>query len=281
MSNTTTRTARWTWYNIAWRAGRILLIVYLLLLLAMMFLENSLIYFPRNYPEDDWAPWGLTLEDAWFTAGDGTKIHGWYVPHEKPCAVVLFCHGNAGNITHRADILRSLHNRVGAAVLIFDYRGYGKSEGQPDERGVLSDARAARSWLAEKTGLAEDRIVLMGESLGGAVAVDLAADGARALILENTFSSMADVAAYHYPWLPVRLLMRTRFDSAAKIASCHGPLYQSHGDRDSIVPLKFARRLFEAANEPKQFLLLAGADHNDPRPPQYYDKLRAFLDSAP
>ena len=88
MSNTTTRTARWTWYNIAWRAGRILVIVYLLLLLAMMFLENSLIYFPRNYPEDDWAPWGLTLEDAWFTAGDGTKIHGWYVPHEKPCAVV-------------------------------------------------------------------------------------------------------------------------------------------------------------------------------------------------
>ena len=152
---------------------------------------------------------------------------------------------------------------MGAAVLVFDYRGYGKSEGKPDEPGVLADARAARTWLAEKAGVAENRIVLMGESLGGAVAVDLAADGARALILENTFSSMPDVAAYHYPWLPVRLLMRTQFNSVAKIRSYHGPLYQSHGDRDSIVPLQLARRLFDAANEPKRFLLVEGADHND------------------
>ena len=108
----------------------------------------------------------------------------------------------------------------------------------------------------------------MGESLGGAVAVDLAADGARALVLENTFSSLPDVAAYHYPWVPVRLLMRTQFNSAAKIASYHGPLHQSHGDRDSIIPLKFAKRLFDAANEPKHFLVVQGADHNDPRMPR-------------
>jgi len=146
---------------------------------------------------------------------------------------------------------------------------------------VLADARAARAWLAERAGVAPERIVLMGESLGGAVAVDLAADGARALILENTFSSMPDVAAHHYPWAPVRLLMRNRFDSAAKIRSYHGPLYQSHGDRDSIVPLEYARRLFDAANEPKHFLLVAGADHNDGRMSPYYDKLREFLDEAP
>jgi fermentation-respiration switch protein FrsA (DUF1100 family) len=247
----------------------------------MMFLENSMIYFPMNFPEDDWAPRGITVEDAWFTAADGTKIHGWYAPHEHPRAVVLFCHGNAGNITHRTDVIRALHNRVGVSVLAFDYRGYGKSDGKPDERGVLADARAARTWLAEKAGVAENRIVLMGESLGGAVAVDLAADGARALILENTFSSMPDVAAFHYPWAPVRLLMRTQFNSAAKIRAYHGPLYQSHGDRDSIIPLRFARRLFDAANEPKQFLLITGADHNDPRLPQYYDKLSEFLDKAP
>ena len=166
-------------------------------------------------------------------------------------------------------------------MLVFDYRGYGKSEGKPDERGVLADARAARTWLAQKAGVAENRIVLMGESLGGAVAVDLAADGARALILENTFSSMPDVAAYHYPWAPVRLLMRTQFNSLARIGSYHGPLYQSHGDRDSIVPLRFATRLFDAANEPKRFLLVEGADHNDPRMPQYYDKLREFLEVVP
>src|SRR5208283_3409033 len=118
----------------------------------------------------------------------------------------------------------------GVSVLVFDYRGYGKSEGKPDEPGVLADARAARTWLAQKSGVAENRVVLMGESLGGAVAVDLAADGARALILENTFSSMADVAAFHYPWAPVRLLMRTQFNSAAKIRSYRGPVFQSHGD---------------------------------------------------
>ena len=231
----------------------------------MMVFENSLIYFPMNFPEDDWAPRGIAVEDARFTAADGTKIHGWYVPHEQPRAVVLFCHGNAGNITHRADIIRALHDRVGVSVLVFDYRGYGKSEGKPDEPGVLADARAARTWLAQKAGVAENRIVLMGESLGGAVAVDLAADGARALILENTFSSMPDVAAFHYPWVPVRLLMRTQFNSAAKIRAYHGPLYQSHGDRDSIVPLEFAKRLFDAANEPKRFLLV---DRGRPqRPP--------------
>ena len=286
MSNTTApRTAGQICYNITWRAGRIFLIAipsaYLVLLLVMMAFENSLIYFPMKFPEGNWHPGGIAVEDAWFTAADGTKIHGWYAPHRQPRAVVLFCHGNGGNITHRAEEIRALHDRVGAAVLAMDYRGYGKSEGKPDERGVLADARAARTWLANKAGVAENRIVLMGESLGGAVAVDLAADGARALILENTFSSVPDVAAHHYPWAPVRVLMRTRFDSAAKIRSYHGPLYQSHGDRDSLVPLELAKRLFDAANEPKQFLLVEGAEHNDPRPPQYYDKLREFLDGAP
>lgn len=278
---TATRTVGRICYNIAWRTGRIFLIVYLVLLVLLMVFENSLIYFPMKFPEGYWTPHGIAVEDAWCIAADGTKIHGWYVPHAQPRAVVLFCHGNAGNITHRDDVIRELHDRVGATVLVFDYRGFGKSEGKPDEPGVLADARAARTWLAQKAGVAENRIVLMGESLGGAVAVDLATDGARALILENTFNSMPDVAAYHYPWAPVRLLMRTHFNSAEKIRSYHGPLYQSHGDRDSIVPLQFARRLFDAANEPKHFLLITGADHNDPRMPAYYDKLRAFLDTVP
>ena len=226
MSDTTApRTVGRTCYNIAWRAGRIFLIVYLVLLLVMMSFENSLIYFPMKFPEGNWAPRGIPVEDAWFTAADGTKIHGWYAPHEQPRAVVLFCHGNGGQ--YHAPCRRASAPCTTAwalRVLVFDYRGYGKSEGKPDEPGVLADARAARTWLAQKAGVAENRIVLMGESLGGAVAVDLAADGARALILENTFSSMPDVAAHHYPWAPVRLLMRTRFDSAAKIRSYHGPL---------------------------------------------------------
>ena len=155
------------------------MIGYLLVLLIMMHFENSLVYFPTKFPDGDWTHPGINVEDAWFTAADGTKIHGWYAPHAKPLAVVLFCHGNGGNVTYRAEVIRMLHDRVGVTVLVFDYRGYGKSEGSPDEAGVLADARAARTWLAEKTGVAENQIVLMGESLGGAVAVDLAAaDGA-------------------------------------------------------------------------------------------------------
>jgi fermentation-respiration switch protein FrsA (DUF1100 family) len=247
----------------------------------MVFLEESLLFFPMRYPGGDWNPAGLAPVDAWFSAADGTKLHGWYVPHEKPRAVILLCHGNAGNITHRADILEALHDRVGASVLIFDYRGYGRSEGSPNERGVLEDARAARAWLARTEAIPENQIVLLGNSLGGAVAVDLAArDGAKALILENTFSSVPDVAAHYYPWLPVRWLMRNRFDSVAKIGAYHGPLLQSHSQGDTIVPYRFARRLFDAANEPKQFLEIEGLDHNDPPESSYFDTLREFLDKV-
>jgi fermentation-respiration switch protein FrsA (DUF1100 family) len=262
----------------AWRLGRAALIVYLLIVLAAMFLENSLIFIPRRYPDGEWHPAGLAFEDAWFQAADGTRLHGWYVPCANAHSAVLFCHGNAGNVTHRASILEMLHRRVGVSVLVFDYRGYGRSEGKPNEAGILADARAARAWLAAREEIAESDVVLMGESIGGAVAVDLAArDGARALVLESTFNCLPDVAAYHFPWLPVRWAMRTRLDSAGKIGGYHGPLLQSHGDADTIIPLRLGRLLFDAANQPKQFLLLPGHDHNDPMPPDYYDQLRAFL----
>jgi uncharacterized protein len=261
-----------------WRIARWVLIVPLSIVVIMMFFENSLIFFPSRYPVGDWHPRDLRFEDARFEAADGTRLHGWYVPHPHARAAVLFCHGNAGNITGRASIARMLHDYVGVSVLLFDYRGYGRSEGRPSGPGILADTRAARKWLADREKIAETRVVVMGESIGGAVAVDLAArDGARALILENTFSSLADVAAYHYRWLPVRWAMRTRLDPAAQIGSYHGPLFQAHGDADAIVPLEFGRRLFDAAKEPKQFLLLPGHDHNDPMPTTYYEALTTFL----
>lgn len=247
--------------------------------LSEMFFEESLIFFPFRYPAGEWQPAGFPWEDAWFQAADGTRLHGWYVPCRGARATVLFCHGNAGNVTHRADMLEMMHRRVGASVLVFDYRGYGRSEGKPNEAGILADARAARAWLAAREKIAEREIVLMGESIGGAVAVDLAArDGARGLVLESTFDSLPEVAAYHYSWLPVRWAMHTRLDSVAKIGSYYGPLLQAHGDADTIVPLPHARRLFDAANQPKHFLLLSGHDHG-PMPPEFYDGLRAFLES--
>lgn len=251
-----------------------------LLWVILMFAEESLVFFPLRYPDGMWHPQGLTPEDAWFQAADGTRLHGWYIHHEQPRAVVLFCHGNAGNVTHRAEALRLLHDQVGVAVLIFDYRGYGRSEGTPSEHGVLQDARAARAWLAQRAGVSESQIVLLGNSLGGGVAVDLAAqDGARALVLENTFTSVPDVAAHYYPWLPVRWLMHTRFDSLQKIARYQGPLLQSHGECDTLIPIAFAQRLFAAANEPKQFVALPGHDHNDLQSPAYFETLRDFLDA--
>ncbi len=220
----------------------------------------------------------MSFEDAWFQAADGTKLHGWYVPRENPRAVILFCHGNAGNVTDRADILEKLHNTAGVSVLAFDYRGYGRSEGKPNEKGILADARAARAWLAKRENIAEKDIVVMGESLGGAVAVDLAAkDGARGLVLISTFTSAADVAAYHYPFLPVRLLMRTRLDALGQIANYKGPLLEMHGEADTIVPIRLGRRLFEAANEPKQLLVFPHHDHNDTPPEEFYTELQLFL----
>jgi uncharacterized protein len=264
------------------RLLRLAVLVYIGLAVVMMFAENSLIFHPSRYPSGNWSPPGLTREDAWFNASDGTRLHGWYVPCDRPRAVILFSHGNGGNITDRVDVLRALHDRMRSSVLIFDYRGYGRSEGTPNERGVLADARAARKWLATRAGIGESQIVMMGESLGGGVAIDLAAaDGARGLILENTFSSLPEVGATHFPWLPVRLLMRAQLNSAAKIPDYHGPLLQSHGDRDQIVPFALGKKLFDAANEPKQFLVIPGGDHNDPQTPAFLQAMDEFIGKLP
>ena len=263
----------------ALRVLRALAVAYLAVLLLLMIFEESLIFFPTPYPAGDWTPAGLDVEDAWFTAADGTRLHGWYLEHARPRAVLLIAHGNAGNLSHRADWLDELHNRLQTSVMIFDYRGYGRSEGKPNERGVLADARAARAWLAKRAGVAEPEIVLVGESIGGAVMTVLAGeDGARGLIVENTFSSLPDVAAFHYPWLPVRLAMHSRLDAAGAIKNYGGPLLQFHGDRDAIVPFALGQKVFQAANEPKEFVVLPGGDHNDPRAEVYYRAVDRFLD---
>jgi fermentation-respiration switch protein FrsA (DUF1100 family) len=221
---------------------------------VLMPLERSLLFFPRPYPDGNWQPKTVTPEDAWFEAAYGVRLHGWFAEAPEPRAVVLFCHGNGGNVTSWGWVLRLYRDRLNASVLVFDYRGYGKSEGTPSEAGLLADARAARRWLAARTGVAERNIVVVGRSLGGGVAVDLAAkDGARALILESTFPSLPEVAAHHVPWLPTHWLMSTRLNSVAQIGNYHGPLLQSHGDADRTIPYEMGRKLFDAADEPPAF----------------------------
>jgi uncharacterized protein len=265
------RTALW------WRVVRTCLLAYIGMALLLMFLENRLVYHPVPYPVGDWQPAGLTFDNAEFTADDGTSLHGWYIEHGEPRAVVLFLHGNAGNIAGRAEFLRRVH-ALRVSVLALDYRGYGRSEGSPTEAGVIADARAARTWLAKKAGLREADILLWGESLGCGVAIELAADGARALILESAFTSLPDVAAHHYAWMPVRLLMRNRMRAVDKTAQFQGPLLAAHGDADSVIPYELGRRLFETANEPKEFVTIQGGDHNDPRSSQFWQAVDRFLD---
>ncbi|REJ67458.1 MAG: alpha/beta hydrolase [Planctomycetota bacterium] len=241
-------------------------------------LERSIVYQPMTYPQGNWRPVDLDVEDAWFESEDGTKLHGWYVPHPQPRGVAILLHGNAGNITHCASTLRQLSQRHELAVMTFDYRGYGRSEGKPHEQGILQDARAARAWLAQRTGVAERDVILIGRSLGGGVAVDLAAkDGTRGLVLASTFTSLPDVGSHHVPWVPARLLMASRLDSLTKIRDFHGPLLQSHGTADQVVPFALGKQLHEAAPGPKQFVAMSGAGHNDPWNAEFHQALDEFL----
>jgi len=207
---------------------------------------------------------GLPFEELRLTAEDGASIHGWFLPapSSKPGYAILFCHGNAGNISHRLTKSRLLRP-LGLAILLFDYRGYGRSEGTPSEEGTYWDAEAAYRYLVDKKGYSPDRIVLYGESLGAAVALELALRRAsRALILESPFTSVPDMGQRIFPYLPLRWLLRYRYDNLAKIPGLREPIFILHSPQDDVVPYEMGRRLFEAAPEPKRFFQLSG-DHNE------------------
>ncbi len=217
-----------------------------------------------------------------FTTDDGVRLQGHLFEHPEPRAVALFCHGNAGSLESWSEVGRQLSEQHQLTVLAFDYRGYGHSAGSPTEVGVLRDGRAAQAWLARHAGIQKTDVVVIGRSLGGAVAVDLAAnEGARGLVLESTFSSLPDVAAVHAPWIMPHLNMTQRLNSAGKIASYRGPVLQCHGDADRLIPLKLARKLHAAIPGKKRFEVIPGADHNDPQGAAYAQALDEFLESLP
>lgn len=263
-----------------WRIVRIGLVFYLLVVLALMFMERWMVYPAPPVSRGDWHPVGLNHEDVRFQSADSTRLHGWFVPHPNAKRAILYCHGNAEQIGDLVDLVAHLRDTLQASVFVFDYRGYGFSEGRPDEAGCIADGRTAQQWLANKVGVQPNQIVLMGRSLGGGVAVAVAAEaGAQALILENTFPSIVDVAARHFPWLPVRWLMHNRYDSIGRIARFNGPLFQIHGDSDDLVPKQLGQQLFDASpSRNKRFTAILGRGHNDPWPVSYYKELAAFLD---
>jgi uncharacterized protein len=218
---------------------------------------DTLIFFPDRTS----SPPPAGVEERTFTAADGTRLAAFHAPAPDGTAPVLvWSHGNAGNVSNRADVLVALADR-GLGVLAFDYRGYGRSEGRPSEEGVYVDAEAAYDLL-RSDGVPAERIVAFGESIGGAVAIELARRRpCAALVVLSTFTTLNEVARIHYG--PLAALLSTRFPSIDRIAALAIPLLVLHGDRDEIVPFALGRGLFAAAREPKRFVVVPGASHND------------------
>ena len=240
----------------------ILVSVWVLLSLLLYIFQPKFVYFP--YPDLAATPAdaGLEYEDVNLVTSDQLRINGWFVPHTGSRATLLFLHGNGGNISHRLDKLL-IFNRLGLSVFIIDYRGYGTSEGSPSEQGTYLDAAAAWDYLTKDRKIPGNRIILYGESLGGAVAAWLAdRQKAGALILESTFTSVGDMGKHYYPYLPVKLLARIKYPTLDRIHAVRCPVLVIHSMADDIVPYTQGRKLFDAAREPKSFLEITG-DHNN------------------
>ncbi len=236
------------------------------LIVAIRTQQRRLIYFPSPGPVPSAAAFLPGARDVAVETEDGKRLSAWYLPtpdaHRGP-AVVVF-NGNGGDRSGRAVLAAGLA-RLGMSVLQFDYRGYGGNPGTPSEKGLAADARAVQAWLAAQPEVDPDRIVYFGESLGGAVAIGLAAERSpAALVLRSPFTSLAEVAKVHYPWLPVGRLLIDRYPSIDRIGSLSAPVMVIAGDRDDVVPEVLSRKLFDAAPEPKRYLLVPGAGHNDP-----------------
>jgi fermentation-respiration switch protein FrsA (DUF1100 family) len=264
---------------LALRTGLLLAILYLVL----RWFEQTQVFHPSRTFDASPASSGLAWEDAHFTATDGVKLHGWFFPaatnSSRRDRAFLVCHGNGGNISHRLGLTQLLL-QTGAAVLLFDYRGYGHSEGQPSETGTCLDAQAAHSWLRGK-GFPAPGIMVLGESLGGAVASELALrEPVGGLVLQSTFTSIPDLGHELFPWLPVRTLASIRYDTHSKLSRITVPVLVLHSRRDSLIAFHHAERNFAAARRPKLFAELAG-DHNDPvwEEAAYRDALERFLSS--
>ncbi|MBI4401900.1 MAG: alpha/beta hydrolase [Nitrospirae bacterium] len=247
-------------------------------------LDQLIVYHPAPWVDLDWArASGLPLEDVWFQAADGTRLFGWYAESSATPAVLLWCHGNAGNIINRLDNLAELY-RLGFSVFLFDYRGYGRSRGRPSEEGLYQDALAAYAYLTETRRIRPERLVLFGRSLGAAVAGEVASQRPVAgLILESPFPSVEAMARAHYFGLPLHWLLGARFDLADRLQHISVPILVVHGDRDEVVPLQLGKQVFDVAREPKSFYLVHGADHNNlyligGQP--YFQRLKRFAEEV-
>lgn len=259
----------------------VVVVGYIVILAAVFLFQARLLFFPTRDISANPSHIGLDYESVNFITEDGVSLHGWYVPAEESETVVLFFHGNAGNISHRLDTL-SLFRRLGINTLIFDYRGFGLSQGEISELGTYNDAAAARNYLILSRKFPPTEIIYFGRSLGGAIAAQLASRyPPKALILESSFTSVPDMAAEIYPFLPVRLLSRFAYDTKRVMPLVTCPVLIAHSRDDEIIPFEHGRALFAAAGDPKVFLEIRGG-HNDgflTSGEFYYQSIQSFVSS--
>ncbi len=282
MSNNQQPIQRKNWGKTIMRLIILIMLLYVIVVAILVLFENKLVY-PDPGMKGEWQPTDIDFEEVTFQAADDTSICGWFLPAPatvKTPETVLLCHGNGENAAmstaHMGDKLRHL---LGANVLVFDYRGYGKSDGFSHEAGILKDTEAAMAWLNQKTGTTPNDVIVAGHSIGGGPACHIASKaGAKAIVLQRTFASLTDAAKSNFWFMPVEQLMRNRYPSAEKIKSCDRPLFQSHGDRDYLVPIKSGRKLFEASpSSNKTFYINRNKGHWDPLPDQYWEQLKRFV----
>ncbi len=245
-------------------------------------LERLFIYYPTRQVSESPRDAGLSYQDVSLVTDDRVKLHGWFVPCDGAACTLLIFHGNAGNIGDRVPWIAMLHE-LGVNIFIIDYRGYGKSEGEPFEEGLYRDARAAYDWWAKGRSSRGEKLIVLGESLGGAVAVHLAATApVSGLILQSTFTSARDMAKTMFPIGLLQPFINVHFDSADAIARVTCPKLFIHGTRDEIVPFRLGKSLFEVAPPPKSFYVVPEAGHNDllwVAGLEYGRQLKAFLSS--
>lgn len=270
------------------------ILIILFIMIFPRFIEKGLIFHPdksKGIATPD--VYGIKYDDVTFQTEDGLNLHGWFVSGKKssPDAdlpagrtdmhTLLWFHGNAGNINHRLDNLKMIYERVPVNIFIIDYRQYGRSEGKVSEEGTYLDARAALAYLHSRKDINQEKIIFFGRSLGSAVAVHLALEEqCRALILETPFTSILEMGKKLYPYLPVRLLLKTKYDSLSKIRNIKVPILIMHGDKDKLVPFEHGKRLYDMANEPKEFYTIPGAGHNDTHivgGEEYFEVIKNFV----
>jgi len=254
-------------------------LAYLGVLILLLALERRFIFVPSTAALSWHEKPDPRFEDVTLHAATGEVIHAWWLPQPGATGVLHYSHGNAGNLSHRAPGILRWAQELNVSVLIYDYPGYGRSEGRANEENCYAAAEAAYQWLTDVQKVEPKQVLLLGASLGASMAVEMARQhDHRALILIKPFSSIPDMAQARFPWLPARYFVRHKFDNVAKIRDCHRPVFVVHGTTDTVIPYRLGKRLYEAANEPKEFVTLDGHDHNTSLPGDFFERLRAFLD---